>query len=265
MGRVSCNDDPRRFARLADVPDVLVLSSAQRMLESIKKTYGPHASLLAINSLSSPLPPSPFLHETYASQPSLDPVRALLDPSAGRRTSLRAEGLDEGDGPQGEEGIETGRRLSETGNNENDELEAGILPDGLSHPLAETAEEGPLAALTSPQRNSKLLGGRLTEDDVVAIKSFLKEFSGGSLIPYMERMVSGFNETVGPARSVALKRLLTTPRANSSTVRARASPAGSLVPVASYGVAATADRAAPASAVSATTPSAACESRLSRG
>lgn len=180
--------------------DVLTLTrssaSAQRTLESIKKTYGPHCSLLAINSLPPALPPSPFLHDTYASQTPTNPVRALLDPAAGRRLSLRVDGLDDGDGPQGEEGIETGRRLSDANDVEDDKLQAFALPEVGSHPLASTSEVETSGASARPPRSAKLLGGRLTEDDVVSMKSFLKEFSGGSLIPYMERMISTYNETV---------------------------------------------------------------------
>lgn len=164
---------------------------AQRTLESIKKTYGPHCALLALNSLAPALPPSPFLHETYARQPPTDPVRALLDgQEATTETAVRREVLEEADGPLGEEGIEMGRRLSEAGD---DALVGGGASSSAS--AGAGAVDGIASDGTQPAEE-RLLGGRMTEQDVLAVKVFLKEFAGGSLIPYMERTISAYNEIV---------------------------------------------------------------------
>lgn len=108
-----------------------VFLRAQKLLGSIKRTYGPHASLLPINSLLPTLPASPFLHPTYSALPPLD----VLEPPASSS--------------------------SENG----------------------TAEE-------------KLLGGRMTDVDVTSLRAFLREMTVQSLLPFMERCVTNWNELV---------------------------------------------------------------------
>lgn len=111
-----------------------MLLRAQKLLGSIKRTYGPHASLLPINSLSSNLPPSPFLHPIYSAHPPSD-----------------------------------------------------ILASLFSKPSPNSPEE------------AAVLGSRMTDVDVASVKGFLREMTVQSLLPFMERCVTNWNELVTPS------------------------------------------------------------------
>lgn len=150
-------------------------------MESIKKSYGPHCSLLTLNSLLPTLPSLPLLHDAYSSLPPVDPIRTLLNPPPTAQQAIRTltagtkGGDDEVDEPQGEEGIEAGQ--------------TSVLKEV-------DAQAGAAGLNGATGTDEALIGGRLNDQDVLAIKTFLKEFSGGSLIPWMERTISAHNEVV---------------------------------------------------------------------
>lgn len=230
-----------------DLFDPFDLLRAQRTLESIKKSYGPHCSLLTLNSLPPTLPSLPLLHDAYSSLPPIDPIRTLLNPPPTAQQALRTltagtkGGDDEVDEPQGEEGIEAGQ--------------TSVLKEV-------DAQAGAVGLNGATGTDEALIGGRLNDQDVLAIKVFLKEFSGGSLIPWMERTISAHNEVVR-LFSLQVEPVVCTDRRVSlflsTRAPARVSPAGSLAQAESSGEGATADPAAQDWEVLATTRFEACE------
>lgn len=142
---------------LRDGPDLL---RSQQLLAQVKKTFGPHASMVVINSA----PPisvegeeitEPPLHRTYA--------RALTDIARNDPFKRLTEVLDE-------------------------------------NVVVERQQDGSICARRGEPPALEMYARHLREEDILAIRVFLRELATQSIIPYMEGRVREWSEVWGNSR-----------------------------------------------------------------
>jgi hypothetical protein len=135
----------------------------------MKNTFGVHSHMLSINSLSESDAPDPSVNDVYSTALQSSFVSSLSTTSP------------------------SSRQMPLTKRNSQDD-------DELLSPAAVQSEMMP----TTPTRSS--LGRYLSSDDVKGLLAFLRDFVSQSVIPFMERSVSYWNEQVSARFFTALEK-----------------------------------------------------------